>query len=52
VGETRGFLANGGIINFVFDEERVQFEINHKAATRAGLRISSRLLGVAKSVLE
>jgi YfiR/HmsC-like len=30
------------------DQERVQFEVNHKAATRAGLHLSSRLLGVAK----
>lgn len=53
VSDMKGFVANGGIINFVLDEgERVQFEINHKAATRAGLRISSRLLGVAKRVFE
>jgi len=52
VGDMKGFVASGGIINFVLDEERVQFEINHRAATRAGLRISSRLLGVAKRVLE
>jgi len=52
VGGMKGFVASGGIINFVLDEERVQFEINHRAATRAGLRISSRLLGVAKRVLE
>lgn len=31
-------------------DERVQFEVNHKAATRAGLYLSSRLLGVAKRV--
>jgi YfiR/HmsC-like len=34
------------------DQGRVQFEVNHKAATRAGVRISSRLLGIAKRVLE
>lgn len=52
VGDMKGFIANGGIINFVPQGDRVQFEVNHKSATRAGLRISSRLLGVAKLVVE
>ncbi len=52
VGDMKDFIANGGIINFVLQEDRVQFEVNHKSATRAGLRISSRLLGVAKLVVE
>ena len=52
VGEMKGFLADGGMIDFILEDERVQFEINHKAASKAELRISSRLLGVAKRVLE
>ena len=52
VGETKGFVEAGGIINFVLRDDRVQFEVNHKAAKRAGLSISSRLLAVAKAVLE
>jgi hypothetical protein len=52
VGESEDFLDNGGIICFVMHEDRVQFEISHKAAIEAGLRVSSRLLGVAKRVIE
>jgi YfiR/HmsC-like len=52
VGESPGFVEKGGIINFVLQDDRVQLQVNHKAATRAGLHISSRLLSVAKRVLE
>ena len=52
VGETRGFVEAGGIINFVLQDDRVQFEVNRKAAKQAGLSVSSRLLAVAKAVVE
>jgi hypothetical protein len=52
VGETRDFLEEGGIINFVLQKNQVHFQVNHKAATQAGLRISSRLLSLAKVVIE
>lgn len=52
VGEMQGFVEAGGIINFVLQDDRVQFQVNHKAAIHAGLQISSRLLSVAKSVIE
>lgn len=52
VGETRDFLKEGGIINFVLQENRVRFQVNHKAATQAGLRISSKLLSLAELVIE
>jgi hypothetical protein len=48
VGESPTFLADGGIINFVIEENRVRFEISPAAASRAGLRISSRLLQLAR----
>ncbi|MGO9647835.1 MAG: YfiR family protein [Terriglobales bacterium] len=51
VGDTPGFAALGGAINFVLDEGRVRFEINLKAAELAHLKISARLLTVAKVVL-
>jgi hypothetical protein len=51
VGDTPGFAALGGAINFVIDEGRVRFEINLKAAELAHLKISARLLTVAKVVL-
>jgi hypothetical protein len=52
VGESEGFVEKGGIINFVLQDDRVQLQVNHKAATQAGLHISSRLLSVAKRVIQ
>ena len=39
------------MINFVLENNRVQFEVNRKAAEQAGLKISSKLLSVAKLVI-
>lgn len=52
VGEVKGLVQAGGIINFVLQDDRVQFEVNYKAAKQAGLTVSSRLLAVAKIVVE
>src|ERR1700733_726580 len=48
VGESEGFAARGGMINFTVEDGNVRFEINKLAADRAGLRISSKLLNLAK----
>jgi hypothetical protein len=50
VGETEGFAQQGGMINFTLEVNRVHFEINVDAAERAGLKISSKLLSLAKIV--
>jgi hypothetical protein len=50
VGDAKGFVEQGGMINFVLEDGRVQFEVNRKAAEQAALKISSKLLSVAKSV--
>jgi len=50
VGETAGFAANGGMVNFTNDRSKVRFEINQGAARRAGLKISSKLLRLAELV--
>ena len=50
VGETAGFAANGGMVNFTNDQSKVRFEINQGAARRAGLKISSKLLRLAELV--
>jgi hypothetical protein len=52
VGESEGFAVRGGIINFTVEEGNIRFEINRRAADRAGLKISSRLLNLAKIVTE
>jgi len=51
VGDTKGFVEQGGMINFVLENNRVQFEVNRKAAEQCGLKISSKLLSVAKLVV-
>ena len=51
VADTPNFIQAGGIINFVLDEDQVRFEINLKAAELAHLKLSARLLTVAKRVL-
>jgi hypothetical protein len=49
VGEADDFALAGGVIHLLVDDQRVFFEINTEAAQRAGLRISSQLLKLARS---
>jgi hypothetical protein len=51
VGDSKGFTDQGGMINLVLENDRVQFEVSRKAAEEAGLKISSKLLSVAKVVI-
>jgi hypothetical protein len=48
VGESQGFLRDGGHIRFYVEESRVRFQINVDNAERARLRISSQLITLAK----
>lgn len=50
VGESESFLEEGGIIRFVLIDGKVRFEIFLGAAEKAGLRISSKLLLLARPV--
>ena len=52
VGEAAGFVEQGGIVNFVVQNDQVHFQVNHRAATQSRLRMSARLLSVAKLVIE
>ncbi len=52
VGESRGFLEMGGMINFVMSEGRVRFEINRFSTSKSGLGISSKLLRIADRVVD
>ena len=49
VGESDDFIAMGGIVNFIREGGNVRFEIDAMAADRAGLRISSRMLRLART---
>jgi len=50
VGDTEEFVQAGGVIAFTLEDNRVRFEINMDAAQQAGLKISSKLLSLAKIV--
>ena len=50
IGEDPGFVHRGGIIGLLVEGQRVRFEINADAAERASLKISSKLLALARIV--
>jgi hypothetical protein len=50
VGDGDGFTDSGGIAQLVTEDGRLRFVINLIAAHQARLAISSKLLGLAKSV--
>ncbi len=52
VSEMKGFLEAGGIINWFVEEKKLRFEINITAAERAKLKIRSKLLRLAKRIVE
>lgn len=51
VGQTDSFAHDGGIIGFCLEDGKVRFQINLTASQRAGIKISSRLLLLAKNVI-
>jgi len=52
VGEAEGFATLGGMINLTVEGNKLHFEVNLDAAERAGLKISSKLLSMARIVKE
>ena len=52
VTESDEALAHGSMINFVAVDNRVRFDVALPQAQRRHLRISSRLLGVARRVVQ
>ena len=50
VGEEPGFAEHGGTVNFFQEENKIRFEINAEVARQARLKISSKLLSLAKIV--
>jgi hypothetical protein len=50
VGEGDRFLHDGGMIAFVIENRRVRFDIHQSAALGADLKLSSKLLSVARTV--
>lgn len=51
VGESDGFLEQGGMVRLDVAEGKVRFAINLDASEQAGLKISSRMLLLAETVV-
>jgi hypothetical protein len=47
LGEMDHFTESGGMINFVVEGTKIRFQINNDAATKAELKVSSKLLALA-----
>src|SRR5687768_13891237 len=52
VTESADGLRGDSVINFVVQSEKVRFDVSLPAAESRGLRVSSRLLAVARKVVE
>jgi len=50
VADMDGFLDEGGMIQFLSENDRVRFSINVDATSRARLKVSSKLLSLARVV--
>jgi hypothetical protein len=50
VSDVAGFSAAGGVVDFAQEGDKVRLEINQSSAERARLKISAKLLAVAKIV--
>ena len=50
VSDTEGFAEAGGVIEFVIEQNRVRFIVNLDAATQGRLRMSAKLLALARVI--
>ena len=50
VSDTEEFAKNGGIIGFIIKDDRIRLEINITAASKAGLKVSAKLLEISRIV--
>jgi hypothetical protein len=51
VGDSEHFVQEGGMIGFLLEDNKVRFEVNLEAAERSNLKISSKLLALARNVI-
>ncbi len=50
ISDNEGFGEMGVVFNLFIQEERVRFEINTEAAARSEVKISSKVLSIAKRI--
>jgi hypothetical protein len=52
VGDTGGFIESGGAIGFFMEDNKIRFNVNLTSSDKAGLKIRSQLLRLAKKVIK
>jgi uncharacterized protein DUF4154 len=50
VGENEGFAHWGGVIKLIMADGKLRLEINQTSAEKAGLKISAKLLSLARVI--
>jgi hypothetical protein len=50
VGDSGDFSKRGGIVSVYFDQSRLRFDVSLVNANKAHLKISSKVLGLARAV--
>lgn len=50
VGDGESFIDSAGLVAFMMDGSRMRFSINETLANQSGLKLSAKLLGLAKVV--
>ena len=48
IGDTQGFARRGVMVNFFSQDGKIRFEVNLEATRQGGLKISSKLLSLAR----
>jgi len=51
ISDVPEFAQEGGVIGFVVIEDRLRFDINERIASRKGLKISAKLLELARRIV-
>jgi len=51
ISDVPEFAQGGGVIGFVVIEDRLRFDINERIASRKGLKISAKLLELARRIV-
>ncbi|MFZ0821733.1 MAG: YfiR family protein [Candidatus Acidiferrales bacterium] len=52
VGDGPDFLSSGGMIQLLVDDNRMRFDINMATVSRAKIKLSSKLLALARHVVD
>lgn len=52
ISDQPGFVANGGMIELFFLNNKIRFKINNRLAHKCGIKISSQVLNLAHEVIK